>query len=231
MARREDTPTNQQTTDLFSMRHLPNSPPVQRQASRPAQLLTAPPAPKQWCNSRPPAQSVAEPLHPTPTRRTRDYPFGAAAEQTWTAKILYPRKIPPFHHQDNPGCCPCAEGASGALQKNAPAPHLMPLGMAPCSFAQYVLAGHTDRTLSPRNLPISSHAGAPAAAADGTAGAATGAEAVVELEQRPRTMQITPPLRPHHAQHGSQPQLQAASAKYCAIHGTREQKLSARDLE
>ena len=68
------------------------------------------------------------------------------------------------------------------LQKIAPAPHLMPLGMAPYSFAQYDLAGHTDSTpTSPRNVPISSHAGAPRAASDSTAGAATGAEAVVEL--------------------------------------------------
>ena len=44
-ARREDKPTNQQTTDLISMRQLQNSPPVQRQASRSALLLTAPPAP------------------------------------------------------------------------------------------------------------------------------------------------------------------------------------------
>ena len=211
-ARRGDKPTNHQTTALISMRHLRHSPPVQRQASRPALLLTAPPAPKQWWNSRPPVQSVVEPLHPTPIRRTRDYSSGAVAEQTWIAKIRHPRKIPPFQHHDDPGCCPCAEGAAGALQKNAPSPHLMPLGMAPCSFAQYDLAGHNDSTpTSPRNLPISSHAGAPGAAADGTAGAATGAEAVVELAPRPRTLQITPPLCPHHAQHGSQPQLQAAS--------------------
>ena len=189
------------------MRHLLNSPPVQRQASRPALLLRAPPAPKQWWNSRPPVQSVVEPLHPTPIRRTRDCSSGAAAGQQWTAKIRYPRKIPPFQHRDYPDFCPCAEGAAGALQKNAPAPHLMSLGMAPCSIAQYDLAGHTDSTpTSPRNLPIPSHAGAPGAAADSTAGA----EAVVALAPRPRTLQITPPLRPHHAQHGSQPQLRAA---------------------
>ena len=147
-----------------------NSPSVQRQASRPSLLLTAPPAPlpapKQWWNSRPPAQSVVEPLHPTPIRRTRDCSSkpGAAAEQKWTAKIRYPRKTPPFQHHDDPGCCPCAEGAAGALKKNAPAPHLMPLRMAPCSCAEYDLAGHTDDTLtSPKNLPISSHAGGKAA--------------------------------------------------------------------
>ena len=98
-ARREDKPTNHQTTALISMRHLLNSPPVQRQASRPALLLTAPPAPppapKQWWNSRPPAQSVVETLHPTPIRRTRDCSSDAAAGQQWTAKIRYPRKIPP----------------------------------------------------------------------------------------------------------------------------------------
>ena len=70
----------------------------------------------------------------------------------------------------------------------------MPLGMAPCSCAQYDLAGHTDDTpTSPRNLPISSHAGAPGAAADGTAGAATGAEAVVDFAPWPRELQISPP--------------------------------------
>ena len=116
-ARREDKPTNQQTTDLFSMRHLLNSPPVQRQASHPALLLTAPPAPKQWWNSRPPVQSVLEPLHPIPIRRTRDCSSGAAAEQKWTAKIRHPRKTPPFQHRDDPNFCPCAEGAAGALQK------------------------------------------------------------------------------------------------------------------
>ena len=100
-ARREEKPTNQQTTDSFSMRHLLNSPPVQRQASHPALLLTTspapPPAPKQWWNSRPPAQSVVEPLHPTLIRRTRDCCSkpGAAAEQKWTAKISYPLKFPP----------------------------------------------------------------------------------------------------------------------------------------
>ena len=83
-ARREDKPTNHQTTALISMRHLRHSPPVQRQASRPALLLTAPPAPKQWWNSRQPVQSVVEPLHPTPIRRTRDCSSGAAAEQKWT---------------------------------------------------------------------------------------------------------------------------------------------------
>ena len=156
-ARREDKPTNQQTTDLFTMRHSLNSPPVQRQASRPVLLLTAPPAPKQWWNSRPPAQSVGEPLHPTPIRRTRDCSSGAASEQKWTAKIRHPRKIPPFQHHDDPGCCLCAEGAAGALQKNAPAPHLVPLGMAQCKFTHYDLAGHTNSTpTSPRNLPISS---------------------------------------------------------------------------
>ena len=145
-ARREDKTTSQQTTDLL------NSPPVQRQASRLALLLTAPPAPppapKQWWNSRPPAQSVVEPLHPIPTQRTRDCPAkpGAAAEHKWTSKIRYPRKIPPFQHHDDPGCCPCAEGAAVALQKIAPAPHLMPLGKAPYSCAQYDLAGHTDGT-------------------------------------------------------------------------------------
>ena len=123
-ARREDNTTNLQDTDFA------NSPPVQRQASRPALLLTAPPAPKQWWNSRPQVQSVVEPLHPTPIRRTRDCSSGAAAEQKWTAKIRHPRKIPPFQHHNDPGCCSCAEGAAGALQKNAPAPHLMPLGMA-----------------------------------------------------------------------------------------------------
>ena len=174
-ARREDKTTNQQTTDLISMRHLLNSAPVQRQASRPALLLTAPPAPppapKQWWNSRPPAQSVVEPLHPTPIRRTRDCSSkpGAAAEQKWTAKILYPRKIPPLQHHDDLGCFPCAEGAAGALQKNA-APHLMPLGMAPCSCAQYDLSGHTDGTpTSPRNLTISSPAGGILSLADAKA--------------------------------------------------------------
>ena len=94
-ARREDKTTNQQTTDFA------NSPPAQRQASRPALLLTAPMAPppaiKQWWNSRPPVRSVVEPLHPTPIRRTQDCSSkpGAAAEQKWTAKIRYPRKIPP----------------------------------------------------------------------------------------------------------------------------------------
>ena len=44
-ARREDKPTNRQTTDLISVHHLLNLPPVQRQASRPALLLMAPPAP------------------------------------------------------------------------------------------------------------------------------------------------------------------------------------------
>ena len=159
-ARREDKTTAQQTTDFV------NSPLVQRQASRPALMLTAPPAPKQGWNSRPPAQSVVEPLHPTPIRRTRDFSSkpGDAAEQKWTAKIRYPRKIPSLQHHDDPGCCPCAEGAVGALQKNAPAPHLMPLGMAPCPCARYDLAGHTDDTpTSPRNLPISSHADAKAA--------------------------------------------------------------------
>ena len=138
--------------------------PFRAMLARPALLLTAPPAPppapEQWWNSRPPVQSVVEPLHPTLIRRTRDCCSGGAVDQTWTAKIRHPRKIPPFQHHDDPGCCPCAEGAAGALQKNAPAPHLMPLGMAPCSFAQYDLAGHTDGTpTSPRNLPISSHAG------------------------------------------------------------------------
>ena len=85
-ARREDKPTNHETTALISMRHLRHSPPVQRQASRPALLLTAPPAPKQWRNSRPPVQSVVEPLRPTPIRRTRDCSSGAAAGQQWTAK-------------------------------------------------------------------------------------------------------------------------------------------------
>ena len=123
-ARREDKPTNQQTTDLFSMRHVLNSSPVQRHVSRPALLLTAPPAPppapKPWWNSRPPVQlqSVVEPLHPTSIRRTRDCSSGAAAEQKWTAKIHYHRKIPPLQHHDDPGCCPCAEGAADALQKN-----------------------------------------------------------------------------------------------------------------
>ena len=51
------------------------------------------------------------------------------------------------------------------------------------------------------------------------------------LSLRPRTRQITPPLRPHHAHFGSQSQLQAASEKWCAIHRTREQNLSARDSE
>ena len=190
------------------MRHLLKSPPVQWQASRPALLLTAPPAsppaPKQWWNSRPPAQSVVEPLHPTPIRRTRDCSSGAAAEQKWTAKIRHPRKIPPFQHHDDPEFCPCAEGAAGTLQKIAPAPHLMPLGMAACSFAHNDLVGQTASTpTSPRNLPISSHASAPGAAADSTAGAATGAEAVVELAPRPRKLQIPLPLRSHHAQHGS----------------------------
>ena len=79
------------------MRYSLNSSPVQRQASRPALLVTAPsappPAPKQWWNSRPPAQSVVEPLHPTLIRRTRDCSSnpGAAAEQKWTAKIRHPR--------------------------------------------------------------------------------------------------------------------------------------------
>ena len=159
-ARRGDKPTNHQTTALISMRHLLNSPPVQRKASRPALLLTAPPAPKQWWNSRPPVQSVVEPLRPTPIRRTRDCSSGAAAEQKWTAKVRHPRKIPLFQHRDYPDFCPCAESAAAALQKIAPAPHLMPLGMAPCSIAQYDLTGHTDNTpTSPKNLPISSHSG------------------------------------------------------------------------
>ena len=115
-ARPEDKTTNQQATDFMT------SPQVQRQASRPALLLTAPPvpppAPKQWWNSRPPAQSVVEPLHPTPIRRTRDCSSDAAAWQKWTAKIRYPRKIPLFQHRDYPDFCPCAEGAAGALQKN-----------------------------------------------------------------------------------------------------------------
>ena len=92
--------------------------------------------------------------------RDRDCSSGAAAEQKWTAKIRHPRKIPPFQHRDDPDFCPCAEGAAGALQKIAPARHLMPLGMAPFSCAQYDLGGHTDGApTSPRNLPISSHAG------------------------------------------------------------------------
>ena len=145
------------------------------------------------------------PLHPTLIQRTRDCCSkpGAAAGQKWTAKIRYPRKIPPFQHHDDPGCCPCAEGAAGALQKNAPAPHVMSLGMAPYSFAQYDLAGNTDSTpTSPRNHTAF-------------------APAWLEIGR----------FLGNHAQHGSQPQLHAASEKRCAIHGTREQKRSARDSE
>ena len=94
-ARREDKTTNQQATDFM------NSPAMQRQASRPALLLTAPPAsplaPKQWWNSRPPAQFIVEPLHPTPIRRTRDCSQkpGADAEQTWAAGSATLGRSPP----------------------------------------------------------------------------------------------------------------------------------------
>ena len=227
-ARREDNPTNQQITDLFSIRQSLNSPPVQRQASRPTLLLTAPPG-------------TRVPLHsPLWSRSTRPRLGGPGIvllvlllSRSGPRRSATLGRSPPFQHHDDPGCCPCAEGAAGALQKNAPASHLMPLGMAPGSFAQYDLAGHTDGTptspiscscgqydltghidgtpTSPRNLRTLSHAGAPGAAADGTTGAATGAKTVVELAPRPRTLQIISSLRPHHAHHGSQPQLQAVS--------------------
>ena len=124
---------------------------MQRQASRPDGNAGA----TTGATARPPAQSVVEPLHPTPIRKTRDCSLNPddAAEQKWTANIRYPRKIPPLQHHDDPGCCPCAEGGAGARQKNAPAPRLMPLGMAPCSCAKYDLAGHTDGTPA---TPISS---------------------------------------------------------------------------
>ena len=141
-ARREDKTTNQQTMDLL------NSPPVQRQASSPALLLTAPPAPP------PGSGGTRVHLHsPLWSRSTRPRSGGSGIVLRSLVLLLSrsgPRRSatlarsPPLQHHDDPGCFPCAEGAPGALQKIAPAPHLMPLGMAPCSCAQYDLAGHID---------------------------------------------------------------------------------------
>ena len=84
MARQEDKTTNQQTTELFY------SPPVPRQASRPALLLTVPPAPLEASRSPLDATAAQAAQAETP-QRTETAQREDTTTNQWTTDVFSSR--------------------------------------------------------------------------------------------------------------------------------------------